>query len=277
MSERSVDGQPKFGRAVRATLVLAALPLFAVAPLTACGHPSRAAAASDSVRAAAPDSGGDQRSLASVPDDRNGGALVPPSPAAGRDGPLAPVILFIGTSLTAGYGLEATDAFPEVVGALLDSAGHPARIINAGVSGETSAGARTRIDWVLRQPADVIVLETGANDGLRGLSVAAARENIQVILDHIRAKRPTARVLLVQMEAPPNLGGSYTADFRAMYPELAKTNGIELVPFLLEGVAGNPSLNQDDGIHPNRAGARIVARNVYRALIKRPLVTTPTH
>jgi acyl-CoA thioesterase-1 len=123
----------------------------------------------------------------------------------------------------------------------------------------------------------VIVLETGANDGLRGLSVAAARENIQFILDRIRARRPSARVLLVQMEAPPNLGDSYTAGFRAMYPDLAKKNGAELVPFLLDGVAGVPSLNQDDGIHPNRAGAKIVARNVYAALVKRPLLTTATH
>ncbi|HWE41175.1 MAG TPA: GDSL-type esterase/lipase family protein, partial [Gemmatimonadaceae bacterium] len=124
--------------------------------------------------------------------------------------------------------------------------------------------------------ADVIVLETGANDGLRGLSVRAARENIQAILDHIRARRPAARVLLVQMEAPPNLGEAYTRSFRAMYPELAKQNGVELVPFLLEGVAGVPALNQDDGIHPNRAGARIVARTVYAALVKHPLLTTAT-
>ena len=251
--------------------MLAAVPML----LAACGRPPRAAVASDSVPAAAPVGVADERSLATVPDSRNGGpnAAAPPAPTDAAE----PTILFIGTSLTAGYGLEPTDAFPAVVGRMLDSAGHPVRIVNAGVSGETSAGARTRIDWVLRQPADVIVLETGANDGLRGLSVAAARENIQVILGRIRARQPSARVLLVQMEALPNLGDSYTTGFRAMYPELAKQTGVQLVPFLLEGVAGVPSLNQDDGIHPNRAGARIVARNVYTALMKHPLITAATH
>jgi acyl-CoA thioesterase-1 len=214
---------------------------------------------------------GDDRSLAPEPDPRNA------SPAPGAAAVAEPTILFIGTSLTAGLGLDPSDAFPAVVGRMLDSAGHPARIINAGVSGETSAGARTRIDWVLRQPADVIVLETGANDGLRGLSVDAARDNIQAILDRIHAKHPSARVLLVQMEAPPNLGEAYTRGFHAMYPELAKKNGVELVPFLLDGVAGVPRLNQEDGIHPNRAGARIVARTIYTALVKRPLLTTATH
>ena len=240
--------------------------------MAACGRPAPAARATDTLAVASPARNDDARSLAPVPGDRNGDA----SSAAPRAGD-APIILFVGTSLTAGYGVDAPDAFPAVVGRMLDSAGHPARIVNAGISGETSAGARTRIDWVLRQPADVIVLETGANDGLRGLSVSAARDNIQAILDSIRVKRPTARVLLVQMEAPPNLGATYTREFHAMYSELAKKNGVELVPFLLDGVAGIPSLNQEDGIHPNRTGARIVARTVYTALMKRPLLTTATH
>lgn len=218
------------------------------------------------------DAAGDERSLATGAMDRNGAspAQVETRAVAGRRA----TVLFIGTSLTAGYGLDdPSDAFPAVVGRMLDSAGTPARVINLGVSGETSAGARARIDWVLRNPADVIVIETGANDGLRGLSVEAARENIQAILDRVHAVRPLTRVLLVQMEAPPNLGARYTSAFRAMFPELARKNHVELVPFLLEGVAGDPSLNQADGIHPNRAGARIAARTVFQALVRRPLLT----
>ena len=247
--------------------MLLPLALWSIALPAGCAREEPADGTTDTVPAATAARSDDDRSLAPVPEPRNG-------PRASTTA--APTIVFVGTSLTAGLGIDPSDAFPAVVGRMLDSAGHPARVINAGLSGETSAGARTRIDWVLRQPADVIVLETGANDGLRGLSVRAARENIQAILDHIRARRPAARVLLVQMEAPPNLGEAYTRSFRAMYPELAKQNGVELVPFLLEGVAGVPALNQDDGIHPNRAGARIVARTVYAALVKHPLLTTAT-
>lgn len=181
-----------------------------------------------------------------------------------------PVILFIGTSLTAGYGLGPADAYPAVVERQLDSAGAPARVVNAGVSGETSAGALRRIDWVLETPADVIVVETGANDGLRGIDVAAASRNIQSLLERIRVRQPRARVLLVQMESPPNMGATYTAAFRAMFPALARSNGVQLIPFLLDGVAGHDSLNQPDGIHPNARGARIVAANVVRALLAGP-------
>ena len=221
-------------------------------------------AAADTTHAAVAATG---RSLATEPSHRNG--------AAGSDATREPTVLFLGTSLTAGYGLDdPEDAYPAVVGRMLDSAGTPVHVLNLGVSGETSAGARARIDWVLRNPADVIVVETGANDGLRGLSVEAARDNIQAILDGVRAARPRARVLLVQMEAPPNLGARYTRDFHEMFPELARKNGVELVPFLLEGVAGDPSLNQPDGIHPNVNGARIAARTVYRALVRKPLVVT---
>ncbi|HEX2717787.1 MAG TPA: arylesterase [Gemmatimonadaceae bacterium] len=179
-------------------------------------------------------------------------------------------ILFIGTSLTAGLGLDPSDAFPAVVGRMLDSAGRPAEVVNAGVSGETSAGALRRIDWVLRTPADIVVIETGANDGLRGLSVTAARSNIAHIIDRIREQLPDARILLVQMEAPPNMGARYTSEFRAMFPELAREKRVELVPFLLEGVAGEASLNQEDGIHPNRAGTRIVARTMFGAITSTP-------
>jgi acyl-CoA thioesterase-1 len=180
-----------------------------------------------------------------------------------------PTILFIGTSLTAGFGIDLSQAYPAVVGEMLDSAGHAARIINAGVSGETSAGALRRIDWVLRTPADVILVETGANDGLRGLDVTSLKENLEAILDRIRKVQPRARLILVQMEAPPNLGARYTNEFHELFPAVARDKGVELMPFLLDGVAGEPALNQDDGIHPNARGARLVAANVTRALLKR--------
>jgi acyl-CoA thioesterase-1 len=273
MSERMMDGPASPGRMNRAIVVRVARALLLVAAPAACGRQPRADLTADSASVAPAPSDG--RRVASVQASRRADpAAVTPArtPSAAR-----PTILFIGTSLTAGLGLDPESAFPAVVGHMLDSAGRPARIVNAGISGETSAGARARIDWVLRQPADVIVLETGANDGLRGLSVSAARDNIQTILERIRAKQPAARVLLVQMEAPPNLGSAYTTAFHAMYPELAKANRVELVPFLLNGVAGIPSLNQEDGIHPNRAGAQIVARTVFDALVKRPIAMTATH
>ena len=139
-------------------------------------------------------------------------------------------------------------------------------MVNAGVSGETSAGLLRRLDWVLKQPADVIVVETGANDGLRGLPITATSATIGSVLDRIRRARPTAALLLVQMEAPPNMGQDYTRAFHAMFPTLAQEHGATLLPFLLENVAGRTNLNQSDGIHPNNAGERIVTDNVWRAL-----------
>ncbi|HEX2778648.1 MAG TPA: arylesterase [Gemmatimonadaceae bacterium] len=268
MTERTKRVQPARSRWSRDVARAAAAALLAAVVAAGCSRDERSADVDSSAEAR--DTTAD-RSLAAEPVDRNashvtnGSASRAPAPRAS--------ILFIGTSLTAGYGLDSPDqAYPAIVARMLDSAGHPADVINLGVSGETSAGARARIDWALRNPADVVVVETGANDGLRGLSVAAARENIQTILDRIRVLRPRARVLLVQMEALPNLGARYTSDFHAMFPELARKNGVELVPFLLEGVAGNPSLNQPDGIHPNARGARIAARTVYDALVRKPLV-----
>ena len=175
-------------------------------------------------------------------------------------------VLFLGTSLTAGLGLEPDSAYPQQIQRRIDAAGLGYQVVNAGVSGETSAGLLRRLDWVLRQPARVIVVETGANDGLRGQPVEATRATIGQILDRIRQGRPEATVVLVQMEAPPNFGAAYTEAFRAMYPALAKEKGVVLLPFLLEGVAGFPALNQADGIHPNEAGERIVAQNVWKGL-----------
>jgi acyl-CoA thioesterase-1 len=184
-----------------------------------------------------------------------------PSSVANR-----PVVLFLGTSLTAGLGLLAEDAFPAVVQAKIDSAGLPFRAVNAGVSGETSAGARRRIDWLLRQKFDVLVLETGANDMLRGTNVDSTRANIQAIVDRVREARPGVRIVLTGMLAAPNLGREYTSRFRDMYPELAAENDLPLVPFLLQDVAAVPAMNQGDGMHPNVQGARRVADNVWKVL-----------
>jgi len=175
-------------------------------------------------------------------------------------------ILFLGTSLTAGLGLEPDSAYPQQIQRKIDASRLPYQVVNAGVSGETSAGLLRRLDWVLRRPADVIVVETGANDGLRGLPVSATRATIGEVLTRIRRERPNAAIGLVQMEAPPNLGQEYTAAFHAMFAELAREHGATLIPFLLEGVAGESGLNQADGMHPNNAGERIVADNVWRAL-----------
>lgn len=193
------------------------------------------------------------------------GDATPPEPGAvAVEEPLA--VLFLGTSLTAGLGLPPEQAYPAVIQEKIDSVGLPFRVINAGVSGETSAGARRRIDWLLRQPFDVLVLETGANDMLRGTSVEATRDNIQAIIESVRVARPDATIVLAGMLAAPNLGREYVNRFRDMYPELATRNDIPLVPFLLQDVAAVHELNQGDGMHPNAEGQRIVAENVWEVL-----------
>jgi len=176
------------------------------------------------------------------------------------------VVLFIGTSLTAGLGLPEEQAFPSVIQEMIDEADLPYRVVNAGVSGETSAGALRRIDWLLQQPFDVVVLETGANDMLRGTDPAYAAENIQTIIDRIRAVHPEAPILLAGMLALPNLGPEYGREFEAIYPRLAQENDLLLIPFLLEGVAGERDLNQSDGVHPTAEGQRIIARTVWETL-----------
>ena len=176
------------------------------------------------------------------------------------------VILFAGTSLTAGYGLDPDSAYPQQVQRLIEADGLKFQVVNAGVSGETSSGLLRRLQWLMREPFDVIVIETGANDGLRGIPVATMEQNLQQIIEGIRAARPKAQIVLVQMEAPPNLGSPYTTGFRETFPRLAKKNNVALLPFLLDGVAGVRDLNQNDGIHPNEDGERLVARNVWKAL-----------
>lgn len=190
----------------------------------------------------------------------------PASPQTSAPATARRTVLFVGTSLTAGLGLEPDSAYPMLIQRKIDSAGLPFEVTNAGVSGETSSGLLDRLDWLLRGKFDVVLLETGANDGLRGLPPAALRANVERTLDRIKAARPGARVVLIQMEALPNLGAKYAADFHAVYPTVAKEKGVTLIPFLLAGVAGDRALNQADGIHPNYRGERIVAANVWAGL-----------
>ncbi|MBX2910655.1 MAG: arylesterase [Cyclobacteriaceae bacterium] len=180
---------------------------------------------------------------------------------------LAPkTILFFGDSITAGYGLSPEDAFPAHVEAMLVKKGMDVKVVNAGLSGETSAGGLSRIDWVLRQPIDVFILELGANDGLRGLPLGQTRANLQAIIDKVKAKNPKVKLVLAGMMVPPNLGEEYTTEFKEIYPRLARKNNASLIPFLLEGVAGDGQLNLADGIHPNVAGHKIVARTVLKTI-----------
>ncbi len=176
-------------------------------------------------------------------------------------------ILFFGNSLTAGYGLaDPSQSFPSVIQHRIDSLHLPYKVINAGNSGETTAGGNARIDWVLHQPVDIFVLELGANDGLRGLPLTETNKNLQAIIDRVKAKYPTCKILLLGMQVPPNLGQQYTSSFKAIWPALAQKNNVSLVPFVLQGVGGVPSLNQADGIHPTAQGAIIVADNVWVVL-----------
>lgn len=180
------------------------------------------------------------------------------------------VVLFFGDSLTAGYGLNPEDAFPAVVEQLLKQSGQDVRVINSGLSGETSAGGLTRIDWVLKQPIDVFVLELGANDGLRGLPIQDTRKNLQTIIDKVKAKNPECKIVLAGMMVPPNMGKAYADSFRNVFPEIARKNNATLIPFLLDGVAGVERLNQADGIHPTAEGHQIVGDNIAKVLL--PLV-----
>jgi acyl-CoA thioesterase-1 len=177
------------------------------------------------------------------------------------------VILFFGNSLVAGYGLdEPSQAFPALIQRRIDSIGLPYTVVNAGLSGETSAGGDGRIEWVLRQPVDVFVLELGANDGLRGIPVEETRKNLQSIIDKVRLQYPGVKLVMVGMQAPPNMGKDFTDGFRQIYPDLARKNSMALVPFLLEGVAGESGLNQSDGIHPTAEGHLILMENVWKEM-----------
>lgn len=175
-----------------------------------------------------------------------------------------PRVVFLGTSLTAGLGLEGSEqSYVELLDAMADSLGLPMNAVNAGVSGETSAGGLRRLDWVLREPLDVLFLELGANDGLRGQDPQAMKRNLVQIIERTRTRNPEAQIVLAGMEAPPNLGPLYTTAFREVFPAVAEEHDVVLVPFLLDGVAGVPELNQDDRIHPTGGGHRAVARTVW--------------
>ncbi|MCI0350501.1 MAG: arylesterase [Acidobacteriales bacterium] len=174
-------------------------------------------------------------------------------------------IVVLGDSLTAGYGLDPTQAFPAVVQKKIDESGLKFNVVNAGVSGDTSAGGLRRLDWLLKRKVDVLVIALGGNDGLRGLSPRAMRQNLQTIVDRTREKYPEAQIVIAGMRMPANLG-DYAAEFGRVFPELARENKLALVPFLLEGVGGKPELNLPDQIHPTAEGQKIIAENVWAIL-----------
>jgi acyl-CoA thioesterase-1 len=176
-------------------------------------------------------------------------------------------VLFFGDSLTAGYGLDdPSQAYPGVVQNKIDSAKLPYKVVNAGVSGETTAGGKGRINWILRQKVDVFVLELGANDGLRGIPATETAKNLQDIVDVVKAKYPNAKLVLLGMQVPPNMGATYANSFKEVFPQLASKNKMTFMPFLLKDVGGVPKLNQKDGIHPTAEGAKIVGNNVWQVL-----------
>jgi acyl-CoA thioesterase-1 len=177
-------------------------------------------------------------------------------------------VVFFGDSLTAGHGLEdpTDDAYPALIQKKIEAAGLKWRVVNAGLSGETSAAGLRRVDWILRQPIDLFVLALGANDGLRGIDPAVTRTNLQGIIDKVRAKYPSATIVLAGMMLPPSMGENYARSFREIFPALAEKNGLPLIPFLLEGVGGVPELNQADGIHPTPRGHAMVAETVWKVL-----------
>lgn len=176
------------------------------------------------------------------------------------------VILFFGNSLTAGYGLDPKEAFPALIQNRLDSLNLNYTVINAGLSGETTSGGKNRLGWVLNQKVAIFVLELGANDGLRGIPLKETKINLQEIIDAVRAKNPNTKIILAGMQIPPNMGKDYTTQFRTIFPDLAEKNKVGLIPFLLDGVAGIPELNLEDGIHPTIEGHKIVVNNVWTIL-----------
>ena len=175
-------------------------------------------------------------------------------------------IVFFGDSITAGLGVQPEQAYPALIQQKIDSLGWHFKVVNAGLSGETSTGGLNRIDWVLQKPVQVFVLELGGNDGLRGIDLRLTEKNLQKIIERVKAKYPEAKIILAGMQVPTNLGQKYTRQFKSMYPDLAKKNNVALIPFLLQNVGGIRSLNQQDGIHPNVKGHIIVAENVWKVL-----------
>lgn len=176
-------------------------------------------------------------------------------------------IVFFGNSLTAGMGVQPEQAFPALIQDKIDKAGLNYQVVNAGLSGETTAGGVSRINWILKNnDIDIFVLELGANDGLRGIPVTQTRQNLKIIIEKVRASESGVKIVLTGMQVPPNMGDNYTGEFKSIFPEIAKEKNVQLVPFLLEGVGGEKSLNQSDGIHPNPEGHKILAENVWKVL-----------
>jgi acyl-CoA thioesterase-1 len=206
--------------------------------------------------------------LFAVSCDQSPKSVAPVSPSQATPTPPSTkkTILFFGNSLTAGYGVNPIEAFPALIGKRIDSLQLPYRVVNAGLSGETSAGGKSRIAWVLRQPVSIFVLELGGNDGLRGIPLAGTATNLQAIIDSVRTRYPDVRIVLAGMQIPPNMGADYGTAFRNLFPKLATANHATLIPFLLQNVGGIPQLNQGDGIHPTAAGHKIVAENVWSIL-----------
>lgn len=175
-------------------------------------------------------------------------------------------IVVLGDSIAAGYGLEPSDAYPSVLQTKVDAAGFPFTVVNAGLSGDTSAGGLRRIDWILKRKVDVLLLELGGNDGLRGIPVPVTRTNLQGIIDRTKQKYPRAQIIIAGMQMPANMGQDYTQPFSKLFPDLAKANNAALIPFILEGVGGKPEMNLPDRIHPTAEGQRLVAENAWQVL-----------
>lgn len=183
-------------------------------------------------------------------------------------------IVVLGDSLAAGFGLDPSEAFPALLQNKINDSHLNFTVVNAGVSGDTTAGGLRRMDWLLKRKMDVLIIELGGNDGLRGIAPATTRTNLQSIIDRARQKYPQVQIILAGMQMPPNMGEDYTREFKSIYPELAKQNHTALIPFLLEGVGGHPELNQADHIHPTAEGDKIVAENVWKVL--KPILN-PSH
>ena len=200
--------------------------------------------------------------------DKNAGAAKDSSRITNDSTDSMKTILFFGNSLTAGYGLEPEEAFPALIQDKIDSLNLSYKVVNAGNSGETSAGGKSRIDWLLKQKVDVFVLELGANDGLRGIPVSETTANLQNIVDQVKAKYPDVKMVMTGMQVPPNMGSKYATEFSQIFKSIAEKNDMAYVPFLLDRVGGIAELNQSDGIHPTAEGQKILADNVWKVLEK---------
>ena len=180
--------------------------------------------------------------------------------------PAPKIVLFLGNSITAGYGLDPLQAFPARIQEKIDAKGWNFKVVNSGQSGDTSAGGLSRLDWLLKSRIDVLVLELGANDGLRGVPAEVTKKSLQTIIDRTREKYPEVKIVIAGMKVPPNMGRDYGRRFESIFPDLAKKNNASLIPFILEGIGGVRTLNLPDGMHPTAKGHEIVAANVWKVL-----------